>query len=108
MRAAAVRRRAQVLVSRIATVALHGRTSAKRNRSDRSDMSDMSGDRRIALRFDLRGHSGLVRVDLSANDDPVRLGHQLVARDFDESRFTGFPVVHATIEYAGSGLNASM
>ncbi len=47
-------------------------------------------------------------MDLSSNDDPVSLGHPLVATDFDSEKFTGFPVLKGTIEYAGAGLNAAM
>jgi hypothetical protein len=50
----------------------------------------------------------MAHVELSVNDDPVRLGHPLVAQNFDAHRFIGFPVLKATIEYAGVGLNAAM
>ena len=63
---------------------------------------------RLMLPFELRGHEGRVLVELSPNSDPVGLGHPLVAKDFDAHRFTGFPVLHASIDYAGSGLLAAM
>jgi hypothetical protein len=58
--------------------------------------------------FQLRGYHGLVRVELAVNDEPVRLGHPLVATNFDASQFTGFPVLTASIEYSGRGLNGIM
>ncbi len=49
-----------------------------------------------------------MRISLSTNDDPVGIGHPLVARNFDATTFTGFPVLHASIDYEGAGLFAAM
>ena len=47
-------------------------------------------------------------VASSTNDDPVAIGHPLVAAPFDPEAFRGFPVVRASVEYEGAGLFAVM
>ncbi len=68
----------------------------------------MSVVERLTVPFTLRGHSGRFNVALSTNDDPVALGHPLVAANFDADAFKGFPVVLASVDYGGTGLLAWM
>lgn len=63
---------------------------------------------RLAVPFTLRGGAGHVDITLATNDDPVALGHALVAPNFDPETFKGFPVVLASIEYGRGGLLALM
>ncbi len=63
---------------------------------------------RLECRFGLRAKTGRVLVTLSTNDDPVALGHPLVAPRFDARAFRGFPIVRASVEYEGIGLSAVM
>jgi hypothetical protein len=62
----------------------------------------------LTLPFDLRGAPGRVRVEIFVNDDPVRIGHRLVAIGFDAERFRGFPVAYAFVDYDGVGLHGWM
>lgn len=63
----------------------------------------MSEVERAVVPFRSLGFTGRVVVESTVNSDPVAIGHNLVAQDYDEERFKGFPVVTARIEYDGTG-----
>jgi hypothetical protein len=62
----------------------------------------------LSLPFRLRDRSGVLRVEISANDDPRETGHGLVAPGYDLNLFMGFPVMTASVEYTGAGVRAWM
>ena len=70
--------------------------------------TDQASRQTLDLPFRLRERSGAVHVGIWPNDDPVDLGHPLVAVGYDETLFRGFPVVEATISYDGHGPRAWM
>ncbi len=58
--------------------------------------------------FRLRDRDGTIHVEIGANDDPVEVGHPLVAIGYDVQKFRGFPVITASITYDGIGVRAWM
>ncbi len=52
------------------------------------------------------GFEGQILIEQTLNDDPVRTGHDIVAVGYNEESFRGFPIVTASVEYAGSGYRA--
>lgn len=59
-----------------------------------------AGEPALTLPFELHGYVGAVRVHYRANDDPVAVGHDLVAVGYDEESFRGYPVIWATVHSA--------
>jgi hypothetical protein len=65
-----------------------------------------AGELVLVLPFRLHGHDGRVRVWYGTNDDPVAIGHDLVAVGYDEKTFRGFPVIEAVVETDAMGYRA--
>lgn len=62
----------------------------------------------LELRFRLRGYDGTVFVDYGVNDDPPAWGFDLLHLPFDLALVHGFPLLLASIDYAGPGYRALM
>ncbi len=62
----------------------------------------------LRLAFALRGRRGAVTAEVLPNTDPEELGHSLVADEYDEDAFRGFPAVTAWVSYDGRGPRAWM
>jgi hypothetical protein len=62
------------------------------------------------LTIDFVAHDlpGSVTVQCQANTDPQRLGFGLLGLPFPPERARGFPVIEATVAYAGQGYHAWM
>lgn len=73
---------------------------------------DTSGDGalRTDIPFRLRGREGKVSVEIGSNEDPGLWGYPVLgdALGFAPETARGFPVVSATVEYAGRGYDAVM
>jgi hypothetical protein len=62
----------------------------------------------LELPFRLRGHDGVVSVSYGVNEDPDAWGFDLFDLPFDRALVRGFPLMLATITFAGSGYRALM
>ncbi|SDT34977.1 hypothetical protein [Microlunatus soli] len=57
----------------------------------------------MTLPFHTRGRNGRLRINVHPNDDPYATGHDQVAKNFDASAFTGFPVLTAEVDFPREG-----
>jgi hypothetical protein len=58
----------------------------------------------MILAFDAHGHPGTIEVAYETEGDPDVIGFDLVAIGYDDpERFRGFPVMHASVTYKGTG-----
>ena len=62
----------------------------------------------LELPFRLRGHDGVVAVSYGVNEDPDAWGFDVFELPFDRGLVRGFPLMLATIAYAGPGYRALM
>jgi len=53
--------------------------------------------------FRFRGHCGEVSVHYRKNENPLEIGWDI--SDFDLKQTLGFPVIHAKVDYDGTGYN---
>jgi hypothetical protein len=67
-----------------------------------------AGQTLLAIDFVAHNMPGSVTVRCQANTDPERLGFGLLGLPFPPERARGFPVVEATVAYAGQGYHAWM
>jgi hypothetical protein len=61
-----------------------------------------------SIPFRLRGLDGRIVVDLEANKDPRRWGYDLLGLPYAAEVAEGFPVVRASVSFAGEGYAAAM
>ncbi len=62
----------------------------------------------LDIAFRLRDRYGTIHIEVNANEDPVEVGHPLVAIGYDVQKFHGFPVITASVTYDGIGVRAWM
>lgn len=65
-----------------------------------------SAAHRISIPFRLRHRSGSVAVSMRPNDGSGESGHDLLDPSLDPAAVAGFPVITASIDYAGYGPRA--